>query len=531
MPANGISAERRHEAPIGKVIVTERDLVISADFGTSGVKIGIVDHSLKLISRATATYPLSLAKGGIAEQAPDDWWAALARGLSDLRHEIPNLMERTGALVMSTQLCGVICADETGHALRPCLTWLDKRAAPIGRALTGGFPEVHGYQVFKLARWLRIANGAPAKNGMDPTAKFLWIAQNEPEIYARTRWFLDVKDWLVHRATGRFTTSAESANLSWLMDTRPGREGWSQTLANVVGIPLEKMPEIVDAAEIVGTLTPQAAAELGLRADVPVLGGASDVTAAALGSGEVSDGALHISAATSAWIAGFMPSRLLSVAHSYATITSALNYRPLLIASQENAGSALEWGVRISGGRVDGEALAHAFADMGSPEIDDPYFLPWLAGERVPVDNDALRGVFHGLALHHDDRAIRRATLEGVALNLRWSYSKVCKEKPVKTDGPIGMVGGVSANPAFAQTIADALNREVRVGGSRHAGVLGAATLAAPVMGWAETPWKAAEVLRANTNAHYVPNPARVEELDRRATHLAKIRKHILRSY
>ncbi|MEQ9692958.1 FGGY family carbohydrate kinase [Shimia sp. SDUM112013] len=511
--------------------MTERDLVISADFGTSGVKIGVVDSDLQLVTRATATYPLSLDSGGVAEQSPDDWWAALARGLADLRHHVPDLMDRAGALVMSTQLCGVICADENGHALRPCLTWLDKRAAPLGRALVGGFPEVHGYQLFKLARWLRIANGAPAKNGMDPTAKYLWIARNEPEIFARTRWFLDVKDWLVHRATGRFTTSAESANLSWMMDTRPGREGWSEVLADKVGVPLEKMPEILDAADIVGTLTPQAAAELGLRADVPVLGGASDVTAAALGSGEVADGALHISVATSAWIAGFMPSRILNVAGSYATITSALGFRPLLIASQENAGSALEWGVKISGGRVESEALAHAFDDMGAPRADDPYFLPWLAGERVPIDNDAVRGVFHGLALHHDARAIRRATIEGVALNLRWAYGRVSREKPVLCDGPISMVGGVSANPAFAQTVADALNREVRVGGSRHAGVLGAATLAAPVMGWADTPWQAAETLRENTNAHYTPDPARVEDLDRRAAQLEKIRKHILRSY
>ncbi len=97
-----------------------------------------------------------------------------------------------------------------------------------------------------------------------------------------------------------------------------------------------------------------------------------------------------------------MPGRVLSVANSYATISSSLAYRPLLIASQENAGSALEWAVRISGGETEGEALNGAFDDMGAPQGDDPFFLPWLAGERVPVDNEALRGVFHGLALHHD---------------------------------------------------------------------------------------------------------------------------------
>lgn len=507
------------------------DLVISADFGTSGVKIGVVDDTLTLLKRATATYPLDLAPGGHAEQTPDDWWAAFARGLADLRKDIPDLNDRAGAIVISSQMCGLVCVDEAGHALRPCLTWLDKRAATVGQDLIGGFPSVLGYQVGKLARWLRIANGAPAKNGMDPTAKMAWIAKHEPEIFARTRWFLDVKDWILHRATGRFTTSAESANMTWLLDSRSGRQGWSSTLTKMTNLPIEKLPEIVDADEVLGTLTPQAAAELGLNSALPVLGGTSDVTAAALGSGEVEDGALHISAATSVWISGFMPGRILNVPSSYATISSGLGYRPLLIASQENAGSAMEWAVRVSGGTTSGESLAGAFDDMGAPVPDDPYFLPWLAGERVPVDNDALRGVFHGLGLHHDARALRRAAVEGVAMNIRWSYSRVIREKAVRTDGPISMVGGVAGNAAFAQTVADTLNRPVRVGETRHAGVLGTATLAAPTMGWADTAFEAAARLRAHSAALYTPDPTRVEQLEARYQKLDKIRKDILRSY
>lgn len=507
------------------------DLVISADFGTSGVKVGVVDGDLRLLARATETYPLSLAAGGIAEQAPVDWWSALARALETLREAVPSLRERAAALVFSSQLCGVICADEHGNALRPCLTWLDKRAAETGRALIGGFPSVHGYRLDKLARWLRLANGAPARNGMDPTAKILWIKAQEPDIYHQTRWILDVKDWLLHRATGRFTTCAESANLSWLMDTRPGHEGWSPRLSAMTGIALGRMPEMVDAEEVIGTLTPEAASDLGLDAATLVLGGTSDVTAAALGSGQVDDGALHITVATSCWIAGFMPGRVLSVANSYATIASSLAFRPLLIASQENAGSALEWAVRVSGGDTEGEALNGAFDDMGAPEPDDPFFLPWLAGERVPVDNEALRGVFHGLALHHDARALRRAALEGVALNLRWSYEKLMRERPVHKTGPISMVGGVAANAAFAQTVADALNRDIWVGEARHAGVLGTATLAARTLGWAASAREAAATLRTRTTAVFAPDPVRVEALSARNARLDGIRKHILKTY
>ncbi|SEO03211.1 xylulokinase [Salinihabitans flavidus] len=511
--------------------MTTGDLVIAADFGTSGVKVGAVDRDLTLRARVVETYPLDLGPGGHAEQAPADWWWALARAIARLTDEIPDLPQRAGALSFGSQICGVVCVGEDGAPLRPCLTWLDKRAAPLGRALVGGAPQVHGYQIGKLLRWLRIANGAPAKNGMDPTAKFLWIKREEPEVFARTRWFMDVKDWLVLRATGRPITTAESANLTWLMDTRRGREGWSPRLAAMTGIPLDKLPEIADGADVVGTLTTGAAADLGLPAGLPVMGGVSDVTAAALGSGEVEDGALHICIATSAWISGFFPNRRLNVPASYATITSSVGFRPLLIASQENAGSALEWAVKMTGGAETTETLATAFAQVGEARPNDPYFLPWLAGERVPVDDDALRGVLHGLRLHHGPPEIRRAAIEGVALNIRWAYSKVAREKGVRLEGPISMVGGVAANPRFAQTLADALHRPLRVGEARHAGVLGAAALAAPVLGWSATVWEAAARLRGKTTATYTPDPDRAAALDARNAQLAVIRRNAIRSF
>lgn len=512
-------------------IVQQGDLVISADFGTSGVKVGVVNGDMNMLARATEEYPLHLAAGGIAEQNPADLWAALARAVTKLRQDVPNLVDRATTLVFCSQICGVICVDENGRPLMPCMTWLDKRAAKLGQSLIGGFPSAHGYQLGKLIRWLRIANGAPSKNGMDPTVKMLWLKHNEPEIFEKTRWFLDVKDWLVHRATGRFTTAAESANLTWLLDSRPGRNCWSKTLTDMTGVPIEKLPEIVDADAPVEKLTAQAAAELGLSPDTLVLAGTSDVTAAALGSGEVENGALHISVATSTWIASFIDGRRLNVGHSYATLASGLGFRPLLVASQENAGSALGWAVGITGGTAEGEDLAGAFDDMGDPQPDDPFFAPWLAGERVPVDNETLRGTFHGLSLHHDARALRRAAVEGVALNILWSYDSVSKIKGVRQTGPISIVGGVAANPAFGQMLADTLNREIRVGEARHAGVLGTATLAASTLGWADSTFEAAARLKENTVALYAPDPARVEAMTTRRKRFEKIRKQLIRSY
>ncbi|WP_375686985.1 FGGY-family carbohydrate kinase [Pseudooceanicola sp. LIPI14-2-Ac024] len=504
------------------------ELVIAADFGTSSVKLGVVDAGLQLLSRRVEAYPLQLASGGVAEQRPEDWWSALARGLSAIEADLPGTLSRAGALVFSAQMCGVTCVDKDGTPLRPCIIWQDIRAANIARDLIGGFPEVLGYNIPRLTRWIPIANGAPAKNGMDPIAKMHFLMRNEPDLWKRTYRTLDVKDWLLHRATGRFVTTADSANLTWLMDTRPGREGWSEALSKMTGTPLDKLPEIVDGTEVVGTLTPRAAAELGLPADLAVVAGGGDVTATALGSGAVADGALHLCISTSAWVSGFFPKRILSVPHSYATVCSSAGYRPLLIATQESAGSALEWVAKLMGNPPE---VATFFGDVGQWKEDDPFVIPWFAGERVPVDNEALRGVIHGLSIDHDRQAVARAALEGVALNLRWAYESVAKKPGVKLDGPMPLVGGGAANPVLAQCVADALNREVVTGESRFAGVLGTAALAAPEMGWDPDVWHAARRLADRVTARYEPLPGRREQIERRYAKLAKLRKAMVKSY
>jgi len=509
------------------------DLIIAADFGTSGVKVGAVDGELRLVSQATETYPLHLPGPSQAEQNPDDWWSALARGIARLGAEIPDLSARTGAIVFCAQMCGLVCSDARGAPLRPSLVWLDKRSAPLMQKVLGGFPKVSGYGIGNLLRWLPVANGAPSHNGMDPTGKMLWIKQNEPETYERSAYLLDVKDWLLHRATGEFTTTADSANLTWLMDTRRGREGWSPLLARRMGIPLEKLPRIVDGGSVVGGLTPAAAGQLGLHADTPVVAGGGDVSATAIGSGAVDDGSLHICMSTSSWVAGFFNRRVLSLPHSYATITGSIGFRPLLIATQESAGAALGW---LAEGfdprqRDAAEGLEEFYSDLGVPEVDDPFFLPWLAGERVPVDEERLRGAFYGLSLRHDLQSIKRSVIEGVALNTRWAYSKVASQRDTDLSGTIPLVGGAAANPHLAQSLADSLKRQVRVGDTKMSGVLGAAAMAAPTLGWADTVWDAARIISNRDGPVYDPDMTRAGMLDDRYERLEHVRKSLVKLY
>jgi len=510
-------------------VLTAPDLILAADFGTSAVKVGVVGRDLAPLARATESYPLDLPGGGAAEQLPGDWWAALARGIAAIRKARPDLPERVGAISFAAQMCGVIPADAGGAALRPALVWLDKRSAPVIRRKMGGPPRVLGYGLPFLFRSIRLANGAPSHTGMDPPGKMLWIAETEPGVMADTAHFLDVKDWLIQRATGQVTTTADSANLTWLMDTRRGREGWSPALARHYGLSLDRMPPIVDGAAVAGRLTDDAAEDLGLAPGTPVIGGGGDVSATALGSGAVADGELHICLSSSSWVAGFFDRRVLNPFAAYATITASMDYRPLLIATQESAGSALAWVASLlDGPEAD---LAEVYAGIGAPRDDDPFFLPWLAGERVPVDEARLRGAFYGLSLTHDANAMKRAAIEGVALNTAWGFGKVAAERGARVGTEVPVVGGAAANPHLAQALADALDRPIRVAGTAYAGIRGAAAMAAPLMGWAPDVWTAARGISAGKAIVYRPDPARAALLRRRSVELNRLRKALIKLY
>jgi xylulokinase len=238
-----------------------------------------------------------------------------------------------------------------------------------------------------------------------------------------------------------------------------------------------------------------------------VFAGAGDVCAAAIGSGAVEDGELHISLGTSSWISGFYPGRRLSASEGYATILSPFGNRPLLIATQESAGSCLDW--------LDG--MLGSEADEDAPEVTPPLFLPWLAGERVPVDDNRLRGAFLGLSLQHGRPSLRRAVIEGVALNTRWAWRSVVKQKGTRHAHLLRAVGGGALNATLCQTLADCLGIDIAVARDpRNAGVRGAAAIAAAALGWRASVWDAAKSFDRSSETVYRPDATRKAYFDGR---------------
>jgi xylulokinase len=464
-----------------------KDLVLGYDCGTSSIKAALFDRTGHVAASARATFPLLLPAPGWAEQRPSDWWEAMRRATADLLDEAHISPARIAAIGISGQMCGVVPVDRDGVPLHNALIWLDTRSEAIARRLLAGWITIGGYGPMALLYWLYLTRGAPNLSGKDPTSKFLWLREERPALWPRVHKLLDVKDYLVHRCTGAFTTTPDCAHLTWLLDARPRRKDWSAQLLRRVGLDRSLLPAIKGAGEVAGALRPEAAAALGLAAETPVSAGLGDVSAFALASGRRSPGALHLYIGTSAWLGAHLPRARVDPRTGIGSVCSADAKDYLAIAAQEAAGSCVEWAAAALGLMRDGAADFGAFeqeAAASSPGPDAPFFFPWLHGERVPIDDSQVRAGFVGLSAGHGRADLARAVLEGVALNLRWalqSFERLSR----RPAAPIRFLGAGAQNRLWTRILADVLGEPIeRMADPHLGGALGAAMTAAVIAGW-----------------------------------------------
>ena len=456
--------------------------VLGYDFGTSAVKAALFRRDGSLVARATSHYPLSLPAPGWAEQDPADWWRAMCAATRGLLAQAD--AQPIKAIGLSTQMCGVVLADANGGALCPAPIWLDTRSAAVARRYFGGTLNIAGYNIPSIVKWLRLTGGAPNLSGRDATTKILWLCEERPELWSRTAKILDIKDYLVARCTGRFVTSFDCAHLTWLYDARAGRKHWSRALMGPLGLQDKMFPEIASANEIAGKLSALAASDLGLPPGTPVSVGLGDVCSAALGSGAHAIGMPHLCVGTSAWLGAHLARSKVSPLTGMGSISRADGDGYLLVAIQENAGSCVKWALEALGF---GPAAYEDFereAASARPRADAPMFLPWLYGERVPVQSDELRGGFLGLSMGQSRGDLARAVYEGVALNMRWAMREFDRMAG-SANKSLRLVGGGGHSALWCQIFADILGRPIEVvEDSDMAGAKGAAITAAIGAGW-----------------------------------------------
>ncbi len=473
--------------------------VLAIDLGTSGPKVGLVTlagsaGAGRVLRCAVAPTQLHLLEGGGAEQEPDDWWGAIRKACAELREHEPAAMDAVAAVAVTAQWSGTVAVDAEGRPLRRALIWMDSRGIPQIDALTRGILNFSGYGLGKLIRWIRVTGGAPGRSGKDPIAHVLYLKDKEPELYAKTHQFLEPKDYLNHRLCGRFAASYDSAAVMWVTDNRDlGKVAYHDGLLALSGIARDKLPPLVEAQAVLGPVTAQAARELGVPETAVVVGGTPDMHSAALGAGAISDYEAHLYLGTSSWISCHVPFKKTDLLHNIASLPSAIPNRYFVAATQESAGVCVSKFVdeilypademAVGPRPADAYARFEAAAASVAPGSERLVFLPWLYGERAPVEDSKLRGAFFNLSLGTTRRHMARAVLEGVAYNQRWLLPQVEKFIGRRIER-LSIIGGGARSETWCQIMADVLDRPiVKIGNPLEANVRGAALLAACAVG------------------------------------------------
>ena len=435
---------------------------LGIDLGTSSVKAVVTDVSgssetatQEVVDEATA--PLEISRPGprMSEQTPEHWWLALEGVMGQLRPHLP----RVDAIGLSGQMHGAVLLGEGDEVLRPAILWNDGRADAECEWL-----EEHTE--------VRSRTGNRAMPGFT-APKLIWVRRHEPALFAATRKVLLPKDWLRHRLTGEFASEMSDASGTLWLDV--SKRAWSDEMLAATGLGATHMPRLVEGSEVSGTLRPALAKAWGMR-EVPVVGGAGDQAAGAVGVGAIVPGASFVSLGTSGVYftpdTSYRPNPDGGV-HAFCHALPGLWHQMSVILS---AASALTWATALT--HADSEAALIAEIEANGVEPGALFFLPYLSGERTPHNDANALGAFVGLS-HETDRAqLGQAVLEGVAFALA-DGQRALTDAGANL-GEVSVIGGGAQSLFWGKTLAAALGRPLTYRRDAAVGpALGAARLAA----------------------------------------------------
>jgi len=472
--------------------------VISYDFGTTGVKTCLfgIDSKIHLLKSAYRGYALYILPDGGAEQDADEWWDAMCSTTKDLLQNAPVSPDEISGISFCSQMQGMVLVDREGNAVRRPMSYMDQRAGKVMEEVAQKGITVSGVNLRILLRSLQVT-GAASTSVKDPLWKFKWVEANEPEVYAKAYKWLDVKEYLICRCSGKFVMTRDSAYATFLYDTRKGKEGWNKDLCRLYHVDMDKLPDIIECTDVAGELTAAAAGQLGLIPGTKVYGGGGDATLIGLGAGCTEVGQTHIYSGTSGWVETITDHQVVDIVNMIGAIVGAQPGKFNYFAEMETAGKCFEWirdhlvldevnayleKQKITDSK---EAVYESLYDYMSeiagkvnPGANGVIFTPWLHGNRCPFEDPNAAGMFFNLRVENGKSDMIRAVLEGVCYHLRWMLE--CEEKKVRTSDPIRFVGGGALSRVSSQILADITGHAVEtVENTKDVGAIGAALLVA----------------------------------------------------
>ena len=434
-------------------------LYIGIDLGTSAVKLLLVDETGTVRNSVTREYPLYFPQNGWSEQNPEDWWNACLAGIPELlQGSDPSDVKGIGC---GGQMHGLVVLDEEDKVIRPAILWNDGRTAEEVEYLNG---VVGKEKLSSMTANIAFAGfTAP---------KILWMRKHEPELFAKIKKIMLPKDYINYKLTGVHCCDYSDASGMLLLDVE--RKCWSSEMLELCGVSLEQMPGLYESYEVVGTLCGGVAEALGLPADVKVVAGAGDNAAAAIGTGTVGEGACNISLGTSGTI--FISSERFGVdpnnaLHAFAHADGAYH----LMGCMLSAASCNKWLCEEIFKTSDFSAEQAEITDekLG---CDPVYFLPYLMGERSPINDTDARGTFIGMSMDTTRSDLVQAVLEGVAFAIRDSL-EVARSLGINIKRS-KLCGGGAKSPLWRKIIANVLNVTLEIPQTEEGPGYGGAMLA-----------------------------------------------------
>jgi xylulokinase len=463
--------------------------LIGIDVGTGGSRAVLIDTAGKIVASATVEHKSFVSiQTGWAEQDPRDWWRASAAAIRAALTRAALPAEEIKAVGLSGQMHGAVLLDASDEALRPAIIWCDQRSGEQCRRLTENVGS---------ARLIELTCN-PALTGFT-LPKLLWVRDHEPETWQRVRSVLLPKDYVRFRLTGDKATDVADGSGTLLLNVAARR--WSSEMLDAAEISSDILPRVYESQEITGSITARAAEETGLLAGTPVIAGAGDQAAGAVGLGIVRPGMISATIGTSGVVFAATNTPALDPKGRVHTFCHAIPERWHVMGVTQGAGLSLRWfrdqfGL-ISDSSGDPYDSLTAEAARVPPGSDGLLWAPYLMGERTPhLDPDA-RAALVGLTASHTRAHVVRAILEGVAFSLKDSF-EILKELNVPCE-TIRLGGGGARSELWRQIQADVYGREVGTVEAEEGAAYGVAVLAGVAAGaWPSVDAACDAVIRTN---------------------------------
>lgn len=432
---------------------------IGIDLGTSAAKLLLMDEKGEIVNVVTKEYPIEFPQPGWSQQNPEDWKKAMEEGIPELIAGID--ASKIAGIGSGGQMHGLVVLDENDQVIRPAILWNDGRTA----AQVDYLNNVIGKE--KLSELT--ANIAFA--GFT-APKILWMKEKEPENFAKIKKIMLPKDYINYILTGVHACDYSDASGILLLDVK--NKCWSREMLEICGVTEAQMPKLFESYDCIGTVKPDVAKALGLPEGVKVAAGAGDNAAAAVGTGVVGEGGCNISLGTSGTV--FISSKSFGVdpnnaLHAFAHADGGYH----LMGCMLSAASCNKW---FMDEILKTKDYAGEQAEIDEKKLgrNNVFFLPYLMGERSPINDTDARAMFIGMSMDTTRADFVQAVLEGVAFAIRDSV-EVAKSLGIEIPSS-KICGGGAKSPLWKKIMANVLGVKLESPASEQGPGMGGAMLA-----------------------------------------------------